>query len=117
VIGRVTLRNQRHWTPSFSLQVVPPKVVKHEGTLRWEKSVFGFPPKRPPQQQWVRVPDRSLRRVAPEPQLPGIFTGSIYFPFIAAHSSSSADLELKFPKRGRHVQEGLGLSTRFPFLF
>src|SRR5882724_810786 len=117
VIGRVTLRNQRRWTPSFSLQVVPPKKVKHEGTLRWEKSVFGFPSKRPPHLQWVRLPDRSLRRVQPEPKPPGIFTGSIYFPFIAAHSSSSADLELKFPNRGRHVQEGLGLSTRFPFSF
>jgi uncharacterized protein (DUF58 family) len=117
VIGRVTLKNPRRWTPSFSLRVVPPKVVKHEGSLRWEKSVFGFPPKRAPHQQWVRVPDRSLRRVAPEPQPPGIFTGSIYFPFIAAHSSASADLELKFPRRGRLVQEGLGLSTRFPFSF
>jgi uncharacterized protein (DUF58 family) len=117
VIGRVTLKNLRRWTPSFSLRVVPPKVVKHEGTLRWEKSVFGFPPRRSPQRQWVRLPDRSLRRVPPEPQLPGIFTGSIYFPFIAAHSSASADLELKFPRRGRHVQKGLGLSTRFPFSF
>jgi uncharacterized protein (DUF58 family) len=117
VIGRVTLRNQRRWTPSFSLQVVPPKKVKHEGRLRWEKSVFGFPSKRPPHLQWVRWPDRALRRVPPEPQPPGIFTGSIYFPFIAAHSSSSADLELTFPTRGRHVQEALGLSTRFPFSF
>lgn len=117
VIGRVTLRNQRRWTPSFSLQVVPPKKIKHEGRLRWEKSVFGFPSKRPPHLQWLRLPDRSLRRVQPEPQPPGIFTGSIYFPFVAAHSSSSADLELKFPARGRHVQEGLGLSTRFPFSF
>src|SRR3954463_3048142 len=66
VIGRVTLKNLRRWTPSFSLRVVPPKVVKHEGSLRWEKSVFGFPPKRPPNRQWVRLPDRSLRRVPPE---------------------------------------------------
>src|SRR3954467_6222890 len=116
VVGRVTLRNPR-WTPSFSLRVVPPKTVKHEGGIRWEKSVFGFPLKRPPSQQWLRVPDLSLRRVPPPPQVPGIFTGSIYFPFIAPHSSSSADLELKFPKRGRHVQEGLGISTRFPFSF
>ena len=116
VVGRVTLRNPR-WTPSFSLRVVPPKTVKHEGSIRWEKSVFGFPFKRPPSQQWLRLPDLSLRRVPPPPQAPGIFTGSIYFPFITAHSSSSADLELKFPKRGRHVQEGLGISTRFPFSF
>ena len=117
VIGRVTLRNPRRWMPSFSLQVVPPKKVKHEGALRWEKSVFGFPFKRPPAQQWLRVPDLSLRRVPPPPQLPGIFSGSIYFPFIPSRSASSADLELKFPRRGRHVQEGLGISTRFPFSF
>jgi hypothetical protein len=91
--------------------------VKHEGTLRWEKSVFGYPFKSPPSEQWLRIPDRSLRRIPPKPQPPGIFTGSIYFPFIAAHSSSSADLELQFASRGRHVQEGLGLSTRFPFSF
>ena len=117
VIGRVTLRNPRRWTPSFSLQVVPPKTVKHEGKMKWEKSVFGFPFKRLPAQQWLRVPDLSLRRVPPPPQPPGIFTGSIYFPFVAARSASSADLELKFPKRGRHVQKGLGISTRFPFSF
>jgi uncharacterized protein (DUF58 family) len=117
LIGRVTLKNTRRWSPSFSLRVVPPKLVKHEGTLRWEKSIFGFPARRPPSQQWIRVPDRALRRVRPAPQPPGIFTGSIYFPFIPAHSSASADLELKFPRRGRHVQEGLGLSTRFPFSF
>ncbi len=79
--------------------------------------MFRFPFKRPPSQQWLRIPDLSLRRVPPPPQTPRIFTGSIYFPFIAARSSSSADLELKFPKRGRHVQEGLGISTRFPFSF
>src|SRR5207248_3022681 len=117
LIARVTLKNVRRWTPSFSLRVVPPKLVKHEGSLRWEKTVFRFPPKRPPNREWIRLPDRSLRRVAPEPQPPGIFTGSIYFPFIAAHSSASADLELKFRQRGRHVQEGLGVSTRFPFSF
>ena len=36
---------------------------------------------------------------------------------MAARSAASADLELNFPKRGRHVQEGLGFSTRFPFSF
>src|SRR4051812_6655517 len=56
VLGRVTLKNPRRWMPSFSLRVVPPKMVKHDAALRWEKSVFGFPGKRPPHQQWIRVP-------------------------------------------------------------
>jgi uncharacterized protein (DUF58 family) len=117
VTGRVTLRNLRRWTPSFSMRVLNPKKVKHEARLRWQKAVFGFPAKRPPAQQWLRVPDLELRRVPALPEPPGIFSGSIYFPFVKAQSSSSADLELNFPKRGRHVQEGLGLSTRFPFSF
>jgi uncharacterized protein (DUF58 family) len=117
VVGRVTLRNQRRWIPSFSMRVVNPKKVKHEASLRWEKSVFAFPSKRPVREQWVRVPDLALRRVPPPPELPGIFSGSVYFPFVKAGSSASADVELNFPKRGRHVQEGLGLSTRFPFSF
>jgi uncharacterized protein (DUF58 family) len=117
VVGRVTLRNHRRWTPSFSMRVLDPKKVKHEASLRWQKTVFGFPPKRPPAQQWVRMPDLTLRKVPPPPQTPGIFSGSVYFPFVKARSASSADLELNFPKRGRHVQEGLGLSTRFPFSF
>ncbi|MFL6300840.1 MAG: DUF58 domain-containing protein [Terriglobales bacterium] len=117
VVGRVTLRNQRRWIPSFSMRVVNPKKVKHEASLRWEKSVFAFPSKRPVREQWVRVPDLALRRVPPPPELPGIFSGAVYFPFVKAGSSASADVELNFPKRGRHVQEGLGLSTRFPFSF
>lgn len=117
VVGRVTLRNLRRWMPSFSMRVVNPKKVKHEASLRWQKSVFGFPFNRPPAQQWLRVPDLALRRVPPTPQSPEIFSGSVYFPFIKAGSAASADVELKFPKRGRHVQEGLGLSTRFPFSF
>jgi len=117
VTGRVILRNRRRWTPSFSMRAVNPKKVKHEASLRWQKSVFGFPAKRPPAKQWVRLPDLALRRVPAMAEPPGIFSGSVYFPFVKAGSSSSADLELNFPKRGRHVQEGLGLSTRFPFSF
>jgi len=117
VVGRVTLHNHRRWTPSFSMRVLDPKKVKHEAGLRWQKTVFGFPPKRPPAQQWVRVPDLALRKVSPSPETPRIFSGSVYFPFVGARSAASADLELNFPKRGRHVQEGLGLSTRFPFSF
>jgi len=117
VVGRVTLRNHRRCTPSFSMRVLDPKKVKHEAGLRWQKTVFGFPPKRPPAQQWVRVPDLALRKVSPSPETPRIFSGSVYFPFVKARSAASADLELNFPKRGRHVQEGLGLSTRFPFSF
>src|SRR3954447_17065040 len=35
VLGRVTLKNPRRWMPSFSLRVVPPKMVKHDAALRW----------------------------------------------------------------------------------
>src|SRR5438270_5188359 len=117
VMGRITLRNGRRWTPSFSMRVVNPKKVKHEPSMRWEKTIFGFPAKRSPAEQWIRVPDLALRRVPASPESPGIFSGSVYFPFIKAGSAASADVELNFPKRGRHVQDDLGLSTRFPFSF
>ena len=46
--------------PSFSIHVVPSKRKKPVSQWLWEPATFGFPPKRPPQQQWVRLPDRRV---------------------------------------------------------
>jgi uncharacterized protein (DUF58 family) len=65
----------------------------------------------------VRWPDLKLK-VRENPVSPdAIFRGSIYFPYIASGSAAHADVELLFPRRGLFVQDGFGLSTRFPFSF
>jgi hypothetical protein len=103
--------------PSFSIHVVPSKRRKPVSQWLWEPATFGFPPKRPPEQQWVRLPDRRVRRIVHDGSTPGIFDGSAYFPYIAPQTELSADLELRFQRRGRYAENGFGLATRFPFAF
>src|ERR1700758_3744636 len=117
VLGRILLHNPRRWLPSFSIHVVPSKKRKPGKKWSWEPAVFGFPPKRPPEQQWVRLPDRCVRRIVNDGSMPGLFEGYAYFPYVPADAELSADLELRFQRRGRYVEEGFGLATRFPFAF
>lgn len=117
VLGRILLHNPRRWLPSFSIHVVPSKKRKPGKKWSWEPAVFGFPPKRPPEQQWVRLPDRRVRRIVNDGSMPGLFEGYAYFPYVPANAELSADLELRFQRRGRYVEEGFGLATRFPFAF
>jgi uncharacterized protein (DUF58 family) len=117
VLGRITLRNRRRLWPSFSVSAVPPKTQRGHKSLKWEHSLFIFPSKAPREKQWVRVPDLSLRLVAEQDAAPGIFTGNAYFPYLPPGTSLSRELELGFARRGRYVQDGFGLSTRFPFSF
>ncbi len=116
-LGRIVVRNRRRWLPSFSISVVPLK-RKPSKQWQWVPTTFGFPPGQPPARQWVRLPDRQLRRVAGDAQAPpGIFTESAYFPYIPAGSELAAEVELCFPRRGRYQQNSFGLATRFPFAF
>jgi uncharacterized protein (DUF58 family) len=117
VLGRILLRNPRRWLPSFSIQVVPSKRKKAQKKWLWEPATFGFPPKRSPEQQWVRLPDRRVRRIVNDGTIPGIFEGFAYFPYLAPQAELSADLELRFQRRGRYAEDGFGLATRFPFAF
>jgi len=117
VLGRILLNNPRRWLPSFSIHVVPAKKKKAAKKWLWEPATFGFPPKRPPEQQWVRLPDRRVRRIVNDGSLPGIFEGFAYFPYLPPKNELSADLELRFQRRGRYGEEGFGLATRFPFAF
>ncbi len=117
VLGRILLRNPRRRLPSFSIHVVPSKRKKAVSQWLWEPATFGFPPKRPPEQQWVRLPDRRVRRIVNDGTTPGIFDGSAYFPYLAAQAELSADLELRFQRRGRYSENSFGLATRFPFAF
>src|SRR5215471_14734373 len=117
VLGRILLRNPRTRLPSFSIHVVPSKRKKAVSQWLWEPATFGFPPKRPPEQQWVRLPDRRVRRIVHDGSTPGIFDGSAYFPYVAPQTELSADLELRFQRRGRYSENSFGLATRFPFAF
>src|SRR6201997_5220514 len=117
VLGRILLGNPRRRLPSFSIHVVPSKRKKAVSQWLWEPATFGFPPKRPPEQQWVRLPDRRVRRIVHDGSRPGLFEGYAYFPYVPADAELSADLELRFQRRGRYVEEGFGLATRFPFAF
>ena len=117
VLGRIQLRNPRRYLPSFSIHVVPSKKKRSVTKWLWEPATFGFPPKRPPEQQWVRLPDRRVRRIVHDGMASGIFDGSAYFPYVAPQTELSADLELRFQRRGRYSDNGFGLATRFPFAF
>ena len=119
VQGRIVLRNPRRWLPSFSVRVVSTRKKKRTPSTqwRWESTTFAFPFNRPPEQQWVRLPDRRLRRVTVVPPPPGIFEGMAYFPFLPPQAEPAADLELRFDQRGRYREDSFGLATRFPFAF
>lgn len=116
-LGRFVLRNPRRWLPSFSINVISFKKDKAAKRWQWIPVTFGFPPGRPAARQWLRVPDRKLRRVGEAAALPNIFEGSAYFPYVPAEGELKADLELHFDRRGRYQQDSFGLSTRFPFAF
>jgi uncharacterized protein (DUF58 family) len=115
-LGRIVLRNPRRWLPSFSVNVV---AIRKESPKRWRwvPATFTFPSKRPPEKQWITLPDRNLRRVEEATAPPGIFEGSAYFPFLRASSELKADLSLRFLRRGVYQQAPFGLATRFPFAF
>jgi uncharacterized protein (DUF58 family) len=116
MLGRIVLRNPRRWLPSFSVNVVPVEktVDKH---WRWMPATFAVPPGRPPGRHWIQFRDYKLRRVAKTARPPGIFEGAAYFPYIPAGRELTADLELRFDRRGRYQQKSFGLATRFPFAF
>jgi len=117
MLARLLLRNASAWLPSFSVRVVPAKrQAKSKARWRWEAYTFGLPRNRAPQDQWLRLPDRRLRRVREEAEKP-ILQESIYFPFLAPGQELRADLEISFPARGRYCEKNFGLATRFPFAF
>lgn len=119
IVARIVLSNPRKRLPSFSIRVVATRKVKPESPKqwRWEPTTFAFPFNRPPEQQWLRLPDRRLRRVQRPRSRPGIFEGMAYFPFIPPQGLLAADLELKFDHRGCYREDSFGLATRFPFAF
>jgi len=115
VSATVCVRNPRRWIPSLSISAVPAEKSKDKKKLQWVATTFPVPPWRPPERQWLQLPDRKLRRVnISEPS--GVFHESAYFPLLLPGTQSQAEVKLKFRRRGRY-QERFSLSTRFPFAF
>jgi len=114
-IGSITVRNDGR-VPSFSVSVVPEKPSQRR-KWKWQRTELGIPPFRPPAKQWFRLPDLQLRPLPPARRVDPILSSPVYFPNVRSHRSESARVELKFPRRGRYAQSGLGLATRFPFSF
>ncbi len=119
VLGRIVVHNPRRFLPSFSVRVVSTRKRRKKPAKQWqwEATTFAFPFNRPSEQQWVRLPDRRLRRVTVVPPPPGIFQGMAYFAFLPPQAEARADLELKFDRRGCYKESTFGLATRFPFAF
>jgi uncharacterized protein (DUF58 family) len=119
VLGRIVLRNRRRRLPAFSVGIVSTRKQKKKPakSWRWEETIFAFPFDRPPERQWLRLPDRRLRRVAVAAEPPGILSGMAYFPYLPAQAELSADVELNFDRRGCYRENSFGLATRFPFAF
>ena len=117
VSARLVLKNLRRKLPAFSVSIVALRQKKAK--RRWElaPSNFSFPPGRQSEQSWFQIPDRRLQRVAETPGAPRIFEGSAYFPYLPASSELSAEVDLRFERRGRYRQDAFGLMTRFPFPF
>ena len=115
VLATVCVHNPRRWIPSLSVSAVPIEKQKERLRWRWVATTFPVPPWRPPEKQWLQLPDRKLRRVTVgEPS--GVFHEAAYFPLVLPGTRLQAEVTLKFRKRGRY-QERFSLSTRFPFAF
>jgi uncharacterized protein (DUF58 family) len=117
VVGRVNVHNGSRWWPAFSVSVVPSKV--RDVKVKWvlHRSMFRWPPKAAPEKQWLKVPDLYLSRVVVPAVRAEILKDPVYFPYIPASASASAEVDLRFEKRGRFLQDGFGVATRFPFSF
>src|SRR5262249_44600570 len=115
VLATVCVHNPRRWIPALSISAVPIEKQKERVRWGWVATTFPVPPWRPPEKQWLQLPDRKLRRVkVGEPS--GVFHEAAYFPLVFPGSQLQAEVRLKFRRRGRY-QERFSLSTQFPFAF
>jgi len=115
VYGTINVRNPRKWLPSLSISAIPADTVRARKKWSWVATRFPVPPWRPPDKQWLQLPDRKLRRIAVDTGS-GVFHQSAYFPLLPPGTQLQAEVKLKFQRRGRY-QERFSLSTRFPFAF
>jgi uncharacterized protein (DUF58 family) len=118
VAARLSLFNDRQFLPAFSVSIVPPKVQKkNKKELKWTRATFSFPPESTGRRAWFRWPDLKVHFVQMAAAAPQIFRDLVYFPYIPPGVTTRAEVELEFAQRGRYVQSGFGVATRFPFSF
>src|SRR5579863_1184672 len=117
LLGRISLRNPRRWLPSFSVNVIAVEKDISGKHWQWVPAKFAVPPGRPPERQWLQFRDYKLQRVTKPPVVPPIFEGATYFPYVPPGTELTADIELRFKRRGLYQQKSFGLATRFPFAF
>jgi uncharacterized protein (DUF58 family) len=115
VYSTLAVRNPSKWMPSLSIRAIPAETARERKKWSWVATRFPVPPWRPPERQWLQLPDRKLRRVAIDTGS-GVFHQSAYFPLLPPGTQLQAEVRLKFRRRGRY-QERFSLSTRFPFAF
>lgn len=115
ITATVIVHNPRRWMPSLSVSAIPIEKVIIKNSWRWVATTFPVPPWRPPEKQWLQLPDRKLRRVTVG-EASGVFHQAAYFPLILPQAQLQAEVKLNFRRRGRY-QERFSLSTRFPFAF
>lgn len=115
VHATISVRNPRRWLPSLSVSAVPVDKRRLGKRWRWVATTFPVPPWRPPERQWLQLPDRKLRRVDLD-EASGVFHETAYFPLLPPGAQLPAEVKLRFRSRGRY-QERFSLSTRFPFAF
>lgn len=113
IVARVRMVNPRRWIPAFSISLAVAKKKKKKLAWEFHKTEFVFPK----QNSWLRLPDYTLRRKPPAAKPPQIFEKPVYFTYIPASTTAEAQVELKFPRRGRYSQDEFSLATRFPFSF
>ena len=120
VMGRIVLRNPRRFLPSFSIRVVPAhrqKETEDPQAVEVGANHIHFsaqPRSRESVGAAARLARPAGRSGAPAP---GIFEGMVYFPFLPPGADLTADLELRFERRGRYCESSFGVATRFPFAF
>ena len=117
MLGRIALRNHGRWLPSFSVNVIAVEKDISGKHWQWVPAKFAVPPGRPPERQWLQFRDYKLQRVSKSAVPPSIFEGATYFPYVPAATELTADIELRFKRRGLYQQKSFGLATRFPFAF
>jgi uncharacterized protein (DUF58 family) len=113
-LAKFRVKNQRRWLASFSISVVALKDKRKRKKKRWAaeecRGNNGAA-------RGLGDLERHLRHQRADDKLPAIFETAAYFPFIPPQSEAAADVELRFPRRGRYLQDSFGLATRFPFAF
>ena len=101
VYTTIVVRNPSKWLPSLSIRAIPAETAKEHKKWSWVATRFPVPPWRPPERQWLQLPDRKLRRVAVD-NGSGVFHQSAYFPLLPPRTQLQAEVKLKFRRRGRY---------------